>query len=84
MNMNMQNDTSDFASEAATNIRHISCEQLENLGLDEVAYVKPVLTQNGPAFAIHAADGRPMALVSTEVLAAAVIIQNDMAPRLVH
>jgi hypothetical protein len=70
--------------ETAINVRHISSEQLENLGMDEVAYVKPVMTQTGLAFAIHAADGRHLALAPSEALAAAMIIQNEMLPKLVH
>jgi Protein of unknown function (DUF1150) len=46
--------------------------------------VKPAMAENGPAFAIHAADGQPMTIASNAQLAAAVIIQNDIVPSLVH
>ncbi len=49
-----------------------------------MAYVKPVMTEAGLAFAIHAANGRQLSLVLSEALASAVIIQNGMLPRLVH
>jgi hypothetical protein len=65
-------------------IHHISAAQLASLGMEEIAFVKPVMTENGPAFAIHAADGTPMAIATTASLAAAAIIQNDMVPSLVH
>jgi hypothetical protein len=42
------------------------------------------MTENGPAFAIHAADGKPLTIASNAQLAAAVIFQNDIAPSLVH
>jgi hypothetical protein len=38
----------------------------------------------GTAFAIHAADGTPMALAGDIQLAAAAILQHDMVPALVH
>jgi hypothetical protein len=65
-------------------IRHISAAQLESFGLDKIAYVKPVITNNGRAFAIHAADGTPMAIASTASLAEAAIIQSEMLPTSVH
>ena len=62
----------------------ISTQELANLGMEEIAFVKPVMTDNGPAFAIHAADGTPMAIASDAMVAQAAIIQHDMVPSLVH
>jgi hypothetical protein len=84
MDMKFQGDALDSAYDTVVNVRHLSSEELENLGVDEVAYVKPVMTQTSLAFAIHAADGRQLALAPSEALAAAVIIQNEMLPKLVH
>ena len=84
MNVKMHDGASNFAPETVVNIHHISAEQLASLGMDEIAFVKPVMTENGPAFAIHAADGTPMAIASAVPVAAAAIIQNDMLPTLVH
>ncbi|HEY1856801.1 DUF1150 family protein [Acidocella sp.] len=69
-----------------TSLAHyfISTAQLESLGVDEIAFVKPVITNDGPAFSIHAADGTPMAIASNAQLAAAAIIQNDMIPKMMH
>lgn len=69
---------------AIFDIHQISVSQLARLGMEEIAFVKPVMTDNGPAFAIHAADGTPMAIASNRPLAQAAIIQNDMVPSLVH
>lgn len=84
MDMKIQDDARDNVYEPVVNVRHISSEELEYLGMDELAYVRPVTTQTGPAFAIHAADGRQLGLATSEALAAAVIIQNEMLPKLVH
>jgi hypothetical protein len=73
-----------FVPGTTVGIRHISVAQLEIFEVDKIAFVKPVMTENGQAFAIHAADGTPMAIASTASLAAAAIIQNEMLPRLVH
>ena len=73
-----------FGPSAAFDIHHISEAQLARLGIEEIAFVKPVMTESGPAFAIHAADGTPMAIASNRPLAQAAIIQNDMVPSLVH
>jgi hypothetical protein len=65
-------------------LRHLSAAQLAQLGLTQVAYVKPVLVNGARAFAIHAADGTPMALAESCALAIAAINQHDMFAALVH
>jgi hypothetical protein len=73
-----------FVLGTTVGIRQISSAQLESFGIDEIAFIKPVMTENGKAFAIHAADGSPMAIASNASLAVAAIIQNEMLPKLVH
>ena len=82
--MKIQCNSAVFVCDGAFYVRHISCEQLENLGVDELAYVKQVMTESGPEFAIHAADGRQLGVATTEIVAAAAIIQEGMLPHLVH
>jgi hypothetical protein len=84
MNIKTHDGTANFVPGTVLDIHHISAAQLASLGMEEIAFVKPVMTENGPAFAIHAADGTPMAIASNASLAAAAIIQNDMVPTLVH
>ena len=76
--------STNFIPGMTIDIHHITTAQLARLGMEEIAFVKPIMTDNGPAFAIHAADGTPMAIASDETLAQAAIIQNDMLPSLVH
>jgi hypothetical protein len=66
------------------NIHNISTEDLARLGVSQVAYVKPVLVNGAPAFAIHAADGTPMAVTGDRDVAFAAIVQHEMLPTLVH
>jgi hypothetical protein len=65
-------------------IRHLTVEQLAGLGVSQIAYVKPVLMNGTVAFAIHAADGTPMAMADDRDLAVAAIRQHEMLPTLVH
>jgi hypothetical protein len=65
-------------------IRHLSAEQLGQLGVSQIAYVKPVMLDGAVAFAIHAADGTPMAVAGDRDLAIAAVRQHEMVPTLVH
>lgn len=65
-------------------IRMLSPADLGRLGLQQVAYVKPVIFNGAPAFAIHAADGTPMAVAPDQSLACAAIVEHEMVPVLVH
>jgi len=66
------------------NIRTLSPAALGRLGLEQVAYVKPVILNGARAFAIHAADGTPMAVAQDHGLAVAAIVQNEMVPAQLH
>ncbi|MFO1025662.1 MAG: DUF1150 family protein [Acetobacteraceae bacterium] len=65
-------------------IRHLSAEQLGALGVSQIAYVKPVTLNGQPGFAIHAADGTPMAVAGDRSVAVAAILQHEMQPLSVH
>jgi hypothetical protein len=69
---------------AIVDIRHISTEQLAQLGLQQIAYVKPVVVNGTAAFAIHAADGTPMAIAGDREVAVAAIEQHEMVATQVH
>ena len=65
-------------------IRHLTDKQLAQLGLSQIAYIKPVTVNGEQAFAIHAADGTPMAVAGDAEVAVAAIRQHEMMPALVH
>ena len=69
---------------APFDIRNLTQDQLMALGMADVAYVKRVVVDGEIAFAIHAADGSPMALAADRDLAMAAIVQHEMSPALVH
>jgi len=64
--------------------RALSREQLAQLGMQQVAYVKPVTLHGEAAFSIHAADGTPMGVAAERDLAFAAISQHEMQPLSVH
>lgn len=65
-------------------VRQITQDQLQQLGVSQLAYVKPVMLNGAAMFAIHAADGSPMAVAEDRNLALAAIVEHEMIPTLVH
>ncbi len=65
-------------------IHHLSAEQLGQLGVSQIAYVKPVTVNGQNGFAIHAADGTPMAVAGDREVAMAAILQHEMHALSVH
>ncbi len=65
-------------------VRHMTADQLGALGVSHIAYVKPVIVNGTAGFAIHAADGTPMALAQDRATAMAAIVQHEMLPLSVH
>jgi hypothetical protein len=88
MNIDTQNKPDDGAEQSIAavpfDIRHISAEQLAELGVARLAYVKPVEVNGTQGFAIHAANGAPMALIAERDVAIALIAQHEMVAALVH
>ncbi len=54
------------------------------LGIEAIAYVKHVVINDAPAFAVCAADGTQIAVVSDYQVALATIRQHDLEPLSVH
>ena len=69
---------------ASFDIHHLSAEQLGQLGVSQIAYVKPVTVNGQNGFAIHAADGTPMAVAGDREVAMAAILQHEMHAVSVH
>jgi hypothetical protein len=65
-------------------LRQISPQQFAQLGLADIAYVKPVTVNDEHGFAIHAADGTPMGMVRDRDVAMAAVRQHDLEPVSVH
>ena len=54
------------------------------LGIEQMAYVKPVEVDGHTAFAVHAADGTEIAVLARRDLAFATVRQHDLEPVSVH
>ena len=80
----INDETGKQGSPLSVDIRRLSVQQLQALGMTQIAYVKPVLVDGAAAFSIHAADGTPMAVAGDCDLAFAAIRQYEMMPALVH
>jgi hypothetical protein len=59
-------------------------QEFTALGVQNLAYIKAVTVNDHLAFAIHAADGTPMAVLDDRAVAEAAIRQHDLEPVSVH
>jgi hypothetical protein len=91
MNVNTPTENDDGDDDAVdgvvtqmVNVRALTPMQFAQLGVKQVAYVKPVIFNGAPGFAIHAADGSPMAVAPQLDTAIGAILQHDMMAALVH
>jgi hypothetical protein len=67
-----------------TSIRQLSSRELGLLGLEQVAYVKPLLVEGVVAFAVHAADGSQLAVILDREAALALVRRHGLEPVSVH
>jgi hypothetical protein len=65
-------------------MRQMTSNDLAMLGMQDIAYVKRVVVEGNPGYAIHAADGTQMALTADRDIAFAVVRQNELEPVSVH
>jgi hypothetical protein len=65
-------------------IRQMSSRELALFGMQDLAYVKRVVVDGASAFAVHAADGTQVTVLSNREVALATIRQHDLEPLSVH
>jgi hypothetical protein len=65
-------------------LREISAQDLAALGLQDVAYVKAVTVDGKTAYAVHAADGTPIAVLADRDVAFIAVRQHELEPVSVH
>ncbi|MCB8874676.1 DUF1150 family protein [Acidisoma silvae] len=84
--MRIQNavDTGDQVVGQILDIRQITTAQLAQLGVSQLAYIKQIVVGGESVFAIHGADGTPMAVAPNRELAWEAIVEHEMMPTLVH
>jgi hypothetical protein len=67
-----------------TRLRQISRKEFALLGMNDIAYVKRVVVNDEPSYAIHSADGTQVALLADLDVAKATIRQHDLEPLSLH
>ena len=65
-------------------IRQITPKDLLALGVDDVAYIRPVIREDQQLYAVFAADGREIVALPSRNLAEALIRQHDLDPVTLH
>jgi hypothetical protein len=72
------------ANQAALALRELSVQDWASFGVQEIAYIRPVVVNGVKAMSIHAADGTPIGAAPTAELAIAAIEQHELAAVRVH
>jgi hypothetical protein len=65
-------------------IRHMSAKELALLGMQDLAYIKPVVVNGVVGYAVHAADGTQITILPDRNVALATVRQHDLEPLSVH
>jgi len=84
MTKTLRNEEAASPQALPSDLRRMTHEDLKEFGMSRVAYVKPVVYEGEAAFAIHAADGTPMALAEDRSSAFEAIVDHEMIPAWVH
>ncbi len=69
---------------AADVLKSLSHQDFLSFGVQNVAYVKPVMIDGEVSYAIHAADGTPLSVMESKEEAYSMIRQNDLDAVVVH
>lgn len=65
-------------------VRQMSRQELALFGMQDTAYVKPVVVDGARGYAIHAADGTVPSVVADRDIAFAMLRQHGLEPASVH
>lgn len=69
----------------AFSLRELSTGDFLTLGLNRIAYIRPVMLEEGGAgWSLHAADGTLLSVQDQFEMAAQLARHNDLAPVTVH
>ncbi len=75
---------SDNSQVLVTALKHLSPQDWADFGVNDLAYLKPVFLEGEPRYAIHAANGTPLAVMDSRDVAQAAILQNELEAVSVH
>jgi hypothetical protein len=69
-----------LVSKAREYLKGLSSKDFLGFGLNDLAYIKPVELEEGTAWAVYAADGKPVSVLDTRENAIALILHNELEP----
>lgn len=82
--MDNEDERTSFAP-GGGDLRNIEPAAFATLGNDVVAYLKPAVAEGSTGWAVHAADGRVLAVIQgSHHSALAIVRQNDLEPLSLH
>ena len=61
-------------------LKNLSPKDFQTLGVQQLAYIRPVMVNGAAVFAIYAADGTQLAVHDDEIAAKALTRQNELEP----
>ncbi len=67
-----------------TALKELSPKDWADFGVNDLAYLKLIEEEGEPRYAIHAANGTPLAVMDTRATAQAAILQNELEAVSVH
>ena len=65
-------------------LQPMSVPEFSQLGVGQVAYIRSIVVNGMPAFAIYSAAGQQLAVVPTRESAVGIVRQNEMEPASPH
>ncbi|MGC2202527.1 MAG: DUF1150 family protein [Stellaceae bacterium] len=69
---------------AIERLRNMSSRELALLGMQDLAYIKPVIVNDALSYAVHAADGTQIAVLPSREIAFATVRRHDLEPLSLH
>ncbi len=72
--------TEDIIASGITPASTMNAESFAHWGLNEVAYIKQTELNGVPMYAVHAANGDPLATAPARDVATALVLQNELTP----
>ena len=74
----------DIITSGTTRSSAMSAKAFAHWGVNKIAYIKQTELNGNPVYAVHAANGEPLAAAPARALAAALVLQNELTPVDVH
>ena len=72
--------TEDIIPSRTTPSSAMSAKAFAHWGVNKIAYIKQTDLNGTPVYAVHAANGEPLATAPARDLAAALVLQNELTP----